>query len=223
MELGKKLIDEAYLYGARMMLVGSGPDPGPEKRAEGLKQLAKSLGELCSYARSKAKDHVLTITLEHFDRDMDKKFLLGPTVETAEFIRELRKEHDNLGVTLDQSHLYQLGEDAEESARLVGDLIVHAHFANCVVKDPSHPLYGDKHTPFSVPGGEGGSGADSALLGGPSEVRVFLSPPAHQAAGGEPGGQCHVGRRIARRDHPGNQGSFPQRLGAGGLGYCSSV
>lgn len=163
-EVGKKMIDEAYLYGARLMLVGSGPDPGPENRARGLEQLAKSLGELCSYARSKAKDHVLTITLENFDREMDKKFLLGPMAETAKFIRELRKEHDNLGITLDQSHVEQLGEAAEESARLGGECIVHAHLANCVVKDPSSPLYGDKHTPFGIPGGQSG----------PAEIARFL-------------------------------------------------
>ena len=175
-ELGKKLIDEAYLYGARMMLVGSGPDPGSEKRAEGLKQLAKSLGELCSYARSKAKDHVLTITLEHFDREIDKKFLLGPTAETAAFIRELRQEHDNLGITLDQSHLYQLGEDAEESARLAGECIVHAHFANCIVKDSSHALYGDKHTPFSVPGGEVGPEQIARFLEALAKSGYFSRP-----------------------------------------------
>jgi hypothetical protein len=34
------------------------------------------------------------------------------------------------------------------------DSLIHVHFGNCVLRDPSHPLYGDQHPPFGIPGGE---------------------------------------------------------------------
>ena len=45
------------------------------------------------------------ITVEHFDRELDQKRLLGPTAEAAALLREVRKRHANVGMTVDLSHV----------------------------------------------------------------------------------------------------------------------
>ena len=53
----KKLVDEAYSLGARILVVLSGPDVEANKREKAKEQMVKSLGEVCNYAQSKGKDY----------------------------------------------------------------------------------------------------------------------------------------------------------------------
>ncbi len=148
----KPMIDEAQALGASLFLVGSGPDPGPGRRDSAKAQLVKSLGELCAYAQE-VPGKPLTVTLENYDRDLDKRFLLGPTQEAVQVARQVRKEHANFGLTIDESHLCQLLEDARRELPDAIDVVVHVHLANCVV-DSSLPGYGDQHPRFGAPGSE---------------------------------------------------------------------
>ena len=159
----KPLIDEAYSIGARLFLVGSGPDPGRSSRENAKRQLVKSLNELCAYARELAEEP-LVITLENYDRDIDKRFLLGPTSEAVEVAKRVLEKHPNFGLTIDQSHLYQLGEDPACVLPQAIDVIVHVHLANCAL-DRSLPWFGDQHPRFGVPGSKVGA----------KEVTSFLS------------------------------------------------
>src|SRR5208337_4056902 len=73
-------IDEAKEIGAKRFTVLSGPDPGQEKRAHARSLLIESLLELCGYA----KDREISLTLETFDRTIEKKSLIGPSDEALE-------------------------------------------------------------------------------------------------------------------------------------------
>ncbi|HEX2998691.1 MAG TPA: sugar phosphate isomerase/epimerase, partial [Armatimonadota bacterium] len=58
------------------------------------------------------------------------------------------------GLMLDLSHMPMLGETAHQMLSTAGDHLVHAHIGNCVMRDSTHPAYGDEHPRFGIPGGE---------------------------------------------------------------------
>jgi len=147
----KKGIDEAIEIGAKGFAFLAGKDPGPEKRSEAKKQLIKTIGELCDYARSREKD--LMVELEIFDREIDKKALIGPSKEAAEIAKIVRKEHSNFGLLHDLSHLPLLGESPREALEPIKKYLTHIHIGSCVL-DPSHEAYGDKHPRFQLKGSE---------------------------------------------------------------------
>jgi len=147
----KKGIDEAIEIGAKGLAFLAGKDPGPEKRSEAKKQLIKTISELCDYARSRERD--LMVELEIFDRDIDKKALIGPSREAAEIAKIVRKEHSNFGLLHDLSHLPLLGESPKEALEPIKKYLTHVHIGSCVL-DPSHEAYGDKHPRFQLKGSE---------------------------------------------------------------------
>jgi len=149
----KELVDQAYELGAALMAVVSGPDPGEADRPKATEALIDSLKHLCWYAQEKAEARMLSISLENFDRDLDKKQLIGPTKEAAQVAEAVWGEYSNFGLTIDLSHLPQLHERADETVLAAVDHLIHVHIGNCVVGDPSHPAYGDKHPRFGVAGG----------------------------------------------------------------------
>lgn len=150
----RRTMDFAERIGARLVTVMSGPDPGEGARQQAREALVRSLVEVCQYAEAKAGDGALTICLETFDRTVDKKALLGPSQEAAEIASSVKEKAANFGLSLDLSHLPLLGETAADALAAVGENLLHVHAGNCVLKDPSHPAYGDQHPPFGIPGGE---------------------------------------------------------------------
>ena len=154
-------VDEAYSLGAKQLAVLSGPTPTPDKREKAKELLVDSLAQICGYAQSKGN---LNITLEIFDRDVDKKCLIGPTEEGVEIAREVRRHYPNFGLMVDLSHLPLLKESADHALKTAKDYLAHIHIGNCILKDKSHPAYGDKHPPFGLAAGENDV----------EEVRLFL-------------------------------------------------
>lgn len=149
----KKLVDQAYELGAAMMVVPSGPDPGETDRACATEALVDSLRQLCAYAQEKADVRMLSLALENFDRELDKRQLIGPTKEAAAVAEAVWTECSNFGLTIDLSHLPQLRERADETVLAAVDHLIHVHIGNCVITEESHPAYGDKHPRFGLPGG----------------------------------------------------------------------
>ena len=147
----KAAVDEAYFLGAGKLAVLSGPAPAVEERGKAKELLIDSLVQICGYAKSKGS---LGITLEIFDRDIDKKRLIGPTEEGVQVAKEVRRHDPSFGLMVDLSHLPLLGESAEYALKTAGDYLVHAHIGNCILKDKSHPACGDKHPPFGAAGSE---------------------------------------------------------------------
>ncbi|GAB4112511.1 MAG: TIM barrel protein [Candidatus Caldatribacteriota bacterium] len=147
----KEGIDEAYEIGARGLGFLSGKDPGENKREQALDLLISSTKEICAYAQSKGD---LTIALEVFDQEVDKKCLIGPVKLAQKFAQEVKKEFTNFGLMVDLSHLPLLGESAREAILPIKDFLVHAHMGNCIMKDKNQVGYGDEHPRFGIKGGE---------------------------------------------------------------------
>ncbi len=149
-------IDQSYALGARLMAFLDGPSsfPGAEKKGAAMERLAESIKEMCAYAKEKATDYTLFLSLETFDQKIDKKSLVGESKDAAKLAAGIRKSYANFGLTLDLSHMPLLYEGGREGLQTVKDFLVHAHAGNCYMKETTSPLYGDQHPRFGVAGGE---------------------------------------------------------------------
>lgn len=150
----KASVDMAYELGARIMAVLSGPDPGEADRPRAMELLADSLKQTCAYAQEKGEDYLLAISLENFDRTVDKRCLIGPTAEAAKVADAVKREYSNFGLTIDLSHLPLLGEAPHDMVIAAIDHLIHVHIGNCLMSEREHPAYGDMHPRFGIPGGE---------------------------------------------------------------------
>ncbi len=144
-------VDEAYEMEAQGLVFLSGKDPGEEKREEAHKLLVSSIKRICDYAESKGK---LGIVLEMFDREIDKKCLIGPAEDAKKAAEEIRKNFDNFGLMVDLSHPPLFNETPTQAIRPVKDYLVHAHIGNYILRDKKHIAYGDQHPRFGIEGGE---------------------------------------------------------------------
>ena len=153
LEMCKACVDEAVEMGAVGVAFLSGPDPGQARRQEATDILADSLSQLCAHAASKGN---IKVVLETFDRDIDKKALIGPNSEAATLSARIRRNHKNFGLMLDLSHFPLQHETPQQALYAAKDHLVHAHMGNCMMRDPKLAGYGDQHPRFGIPGGENG-------------------------------------------------------------------
>ncbi|MCS7185678.1 MAG: TIM barrel protein [Armatimonadota bacterium] len=159
----KSCVDEAIALGAKTLTLMSGPFGGDE-RGE-LKAFIQTLDEICDYAADKSPDKPLLVLVEPFDRNVDKKALVGPSHLAGVLASEMLARRKNFGLLIDLSHLPLLNEAIDECLiALPSDSVRHVHIGNCVVV-PDDPLYGDQHPPFGYHRSENGV----------EQVRVFLS------------------------------------------------
>jgi sugar phosphate isomerase/epimerase len=142
-------LEQAAELGARSFAVLSGRDPGPAERAEATKLLIDSLRRLGERART----YKLNVVLETFDREVDKKALIGPSDEAAAIAATLRHDFADFGLLYDQAHGLLLNEEPLEALTTLKDFLLHVHVGNCV-KVPGRTGYGDLHPRFGYPGGE---------------------------------------------------------------------
>jgi sugar phosphate isomerase/epimerase len=152
-DLCKGLVDQAYELGGAILVVASGADPGEAHREQATKALIASLRELCADAQEKAEERMLSISLESFDRTVDKKCLIGPTAEAAMVAEAVWQEASNSGLTIDLSHQALLREKVDEMVLSAVDRLIHVHIGNCVPTDSASPMFGDRHPRFGYPGG----------------------------------------------------------------------
>jgi sugar phosphate isomerase/epimerase len=145
----KVLIDEAIDFGCVMAMVQGPLDPGPDEREATTERVVQDLQELCDYASARSRTRLLYLTFENFDRDIEKKRLIGPTAEAAALAEAVGR--DNFGLTIDLSHLPLLNESAAYALQTAAPYLIHAHIGNCVIDHPESPLYGDFHPRFGHP------------------------------------------------------------------------
>lgn len=151
----KNSVDQAYEIGASIVAVLSGPDPGEADRATAKNRLVDSLCQICTYAKAKANGRKeMVISLETFDREVDKGCLIGPTDEAAEVARKVKAECDNFGLTIDLSHQPLLHESINQMVVGASEFLIHAHIGNCMMGDHDSPAYGDQHPAFGCECGE---------------------------------------------------------------------
>ena len=155
-------LDEAIQWEACGFAVLSGPDPGETQREFCTTMLIASLKELCECSRRKNGPPVI---LETFDRvSYGKNCLIGPTAAASDVAHKVSPYFLDFGLMIDLSHLPLLGETPEEAIRMAGHHLKHVHIGNCVMKDASHPAYGDNHPPFGIAEGENGVDELAAFL-----------------------------------------------------------
>jgi sugar phosphate isomerase/epimerase len=154
----KASIDQAYAVGARILALFDGPNsyPGPDREQQAKDALYKSLCELCDYTKKKANaaGYTLWLSVENFDRDIEKRSLLGPTAEAAAMVARVKAEHENIGLTVDLSHLPLLRESADEALSAAAPHLIHVHVGNAIMRNKEQEGYGDQHPGFGVAGGE---------------------------------------------------------------------
>ncbi len=160
----EKIIDEATGYGCQILYVMGFEAPVHQERSRAIKKFAQSLTLLAEYARKKNPSSPMTISVENFYLLRETPFLIGPTLEVAQMLRDLRRQTPNLGLTFDTSHILQLKEDLPSTYKQVQDVIAHIHLSNCLIKDRSSPFYGDKHPPYGLAGSEIGIPELAAFL-----------------------------------------------------------
>jgi len=150
----KRCVDEAYFYGSQSILINSGRSPDNGEKKVAYEYLKKSLKELLKYIEGRAQDYRLNLSLEPGDTKVDSFSLIGSTDLAIKLVQEIKEKYGNFSLTLDTSHLRQLDEDPIDSIKKASPYCNHIHLANCIVKDKSHKLYGDKHPEFGIEGGE---------------------------------------------------------------------
>lgn len=145
----RTLLDEAIEFDAPLAMITGPRDPGPAERAATVERLAADLRALCDYADANSKRRRLHLTFENFDREIEKKRIIGPTVEAVALIEAV--DRPNIGLTIDLSHLPLLGETSAQALRAAAPHLIHAHIGNGVIDHPESPLYGDFHPRFGHP------------------------------------------------------------------------
>lgn len=143
-------IDEAYELGAVGVAFLAGRYPGKDKEEAACQALEDSVRQLCAHAKARGG---MPVVLEIFDRDVEKKSLVGPNNIALRIVQDVRKECDNFGLLVDLSHLPLLGQTPEDALMPVKDCLMQVHIGNVVVGDRSHPAYGDAHPRFGIRGG----------------------------------------------------------------------
>lgn len=149
-------IEKAAKLGLKAVAMCSGPDPGPAGRDEAVRNTLDSLRTIC---RSAAK-HNLKVVFELFDRDYDRRLLMGPTKEAVDILRTLKAEYGNIGLLWDLSHAPMLHESPSVLEGVV-DLLAHIHIG-CAKKTDKGFL--DSHPGFYTPGAVNGVDDVAELL-----------------------------------------------------------
>ena len=142
-------LDQAAEMGCARLAFLTGPDPGDAQRDRALDLLADSVKALCAYGADKG----IALTLETFDRDIDKKSILGPSDLSAAFAKRIREDYPSFGLMYDLSHMPLLHETALEALSMLQPYLVHMHVGNAVMI-PGKPAYGDLHPRFGYPNSE---------------------------------------------------------------------
>ena len=144
------MIQQAIAISAEGFIFGSGIPSFYDATPEHFTVFNKFCLDLCS----KLEPHNITVMLEPFDADIDKKFLYGPIDECAKLATGICAKHNNFGFELDVAHLPLMGETFEHAIKMTAPKLKRVHLGNCVLKDKSNPLYGDQHPPMGIEGGE---------------------------------------------------------------------
>ncbi len=147
-EMCKRHMDHANRMGCSRIVIASGRDWEETGCREQIAECMRgSLGALDRYVEGSG----IQICLEPFPVKTEPYLAVGESM----FVYEIFTGSDfrNVGITFDTSHFLQIGENLEESFLLLKPWISHIHLANCVMKDKTSPLYGDKHPLFCQEGG----------------------------------------------------------------------
>lgn len=144
------LLDQAKELGATRFVLMSGKNVSAAERPAAIDRLIGELLHLCKAARDRVG---LPVMMEIFDHDMDKKALVGTCATAATVARAVRQEFPDFGLLHDLSHIYLCHETPEKHFPVIREHLVAMHMGSSV-SDRSHPMFGDTHPLFGMPGGD---------------------------------------------------------------------
>lgn len=142
----KKEINAAALLRAKNVVMTSGKYIDGISEETQLSYLVNSLIQLTSYAKEKG----VRLLIEPFDRDLDKKMLVGSLPITLQLIKQVYTHDSSFGILLDCGRFPFFNESRQEIVRTLGKYIMQVHIGNCVLEDSENPAYGDKHPRFGI-------------------------------------------------------------------------
>jgi sugar phosphate isomerase/epimerase len=142
------LFEQARELGAGRIALMSGKAALAQRQAA--ERLIDSLRQLCQAARARVG---LPLMLEIFDYDMDKKALVGTCATAAAVAEAVRRDFPDFGLLHDLSHIYLCHENPAEHMPQIREHLVAVHMGSSV-SDRKHPLFGDTHPLFGMPGGD---------------------------------------------------------------------
>jgi len=117
-----ELVKKAGERGMIAAALCSGPNVNEANKPRAVEALIKTLRELAEVAHQ----YRMSIYLETFDYDKDKKRLVGPIDLAAKIVEEVRQTHPNVYIMWDLSHSPLLNEDPDV-LRSYPDLLGHIH------------------------------------------------------------------------------------------------
>jgi sugar phosphate isomerase/epimerase len=145
--LFKYCIDEAQDNGIGEVMINSGKLGNSVSK--GLSALTRSVEELFNYKDK--KNYKIKLLMEPCDSKMEAFHLIGPYRRALDFVKNLNENGLPLKLTMDTAHTTEEGENFMEAITEVKQFCNHIHFANCYIKNPKDPLYGDKHLGYEYP------------------------------------------------------------------------
>jgi len=155
----KRAVDDAVALGSRSLAFLSGAWRGGDDLPAALDRLHASITEIAAHAPAE-----FALTMEIFDRHVDKKCLLGPAPECAAFAERVRADVPHFGLMADLSHLPLLGETPAEGLRPIAPYLAHIHIGNAFTADRTDPAWGYQHPRFGYPGSFNGVAELTAFL-----------------------------------------------------------
>jgi sugar phosphate isomerase/epimerase len=143
----KEYVDVAIASGAKGVLITSGRYPDdPAQASDAWQAFEESLHALLDVTRGHIR-----LLLEPGDRTVDAMQLAGPSDEVLTLTQKINQPLSDFALTMDISHIAQLGESLYPALEKTAPFCDHVHLANCVLT-PGDPLFGDKHPLFTHPG-----------------------------------------------------------------------
>ena len=146
-DLFYQCIDEAQANGINEVMINSGRIG--ISITEGLSCLVESVEQLFNHISR--KNYKIKLLMEPCDSNMEAYHLIGPYRRTLDFVKNVNKKGLPLELTMDTAHTVEEGESFSEALKAVKEFCNQIHFANCYIKNPKDPLYGDKHLGFEYP------------------------------------------------------------------------
>lgn len=152
-----EVVEVSAARGVKKVAFCSGRDPGAGDREAAKDSLVKSVKEVAV----KAKKLGVALILETFDRNWDRRQLIGPLDEAVKVVEEVRNVYDDFGLLWDLSHAPMLDEKPSVLKKASGYLS-HIH-VGCCKRLPDGRLL-DSHPGFYRPGAVNGVEEVAELL-----------------------------------------------------------
>ena len=150
-EVAQRHLDAAEACGADKINIASGQMP----TADNLEDAWDGWIAFLTWFGKEAEEHDLRVVIEPFDSSIGKNLLIGPTADAVRSVEEVRNLGvESVGLMVDMGHLPIMNESFSHALAFSRPYLWHIHLGSAVIKDPTHPMYGDCHPPIELPGGE---------------------------------------------------------------------